>query len=114
VFEVIYPGAVEDLRFNGLSLASIMEKGDIPVRDQLLLTRLYESSEISVAELQQAVNDCGHDEIKYELSRALQVMQYCEMLLPPQTALYFSLATLSGTGHYSGLNYKIYVSIDDG
>lgn len=73
IYNVMLPGAAEEIRFHGQSLASIMEKAGIDEKDRLLLTALYQSPRTSIAELQQAVNDISHSGLKEELSKVINL-----------------------------------------
>ncbi|CZA70139.1 hypothetical protein HPA73_01535 [Streptococcus suis] len=109
ILEVISPGLSEYLRFSNRDISSAMSKIDIEKRDGEKIIELFQFDKILYSNLSFYYSQIKDEPIKLEIKK---VIQLCELLSKyiEDCPIYFSLSNLYGTGHYSGMNYKIFIT----
>ncbi len=108
-FECLAPGLASAVRFDDRGI-DVLADCDLKPADRLVLSELFERDDVSVSTFREYAarfSDgrlCRESEIVEQLISALQLWS---VTIPAR----FSLSNLSGTGHYSGLTFSVYVRV---
>lgn len=108
VFNTIEEGLAEKVRFNGIQELNSVQLDE---EDKLILTQIFEKETISFSELETVEEKLLNQNVKDEIKRALEVKTFLTDNFNVSDEICFSLKNLEGTGHYSGLHYRIYLKI---
>ncbi|HGN7760210.1 TPA: portal protein, partial [Streptococcus pyogenes] len=74
---------------------------------------LYEKDKINMELLISLISKISNKLVKQEFIKVLVLYEYVKNFLPVD-CIYFSLSNLYGTGHYSSMNYKIFIRTKSG
>ncbi|MED3330384.1 ATP phosphoribosyltransferase regulatory subunit [Bacillus thuringiensis] len=107
IFNCIEPNLAEKIRFNDNGI-SILEQSNINQNDQQILTELFQIERITIENLKTYLPNIKNQLIQVEFSKILEITNYLRVLIP-SCPIYFSLKDLHGTGHYSSLNYQVFI-----
>lgn len=113
ILEVLSSGLSEYLRFSDIDISSALSKIDIENEDREKIIKLFQYDKIPYRDLSIYYAQIKDEQIKSEIRKVIQI---CELLSKyiEECPVYFSLFNLYGTGHYSGLNYKIFITDSTG
>ncbi|EOO57280.1 hypothetical protein IKE_06364 [Bacillus cereus VD196] len=107
IFNCIEPNLAEKIRFND-NVICILEQCNVNQNDQQILTELFQIERITIENLKTYLPNIKNQLIQLEFSRILELTNYLKILIP-SCPIYFSLKDLHGTGHYSSLNYQVFI-----
>ena len=108
IFNVINKGLAEKVRFEGIS---ILESEDIDEKDKKIIYNSFAKEVLTFSEVEVVLDEISNDRIKRELKNMTAIYQFIREQYKIDDQVYFSLSNLEGTGHYSGLHYRIYLEI---
>ncbi len=109
IFNAVLPNLAEKIRFEGIEN---IEEAHINERDRAILKELYELKMVDFSGLCKKVKNIKNVEVRTEFEKALQVQRILVNNFGINDNIYFNLHNLEGTGHYSGLHYRIYMEIN--
>lgn len=108
IFNVIEEGLAEKIRFGGIEK---LEAIAVCVRDKDALTEFYKKGMVTCSEIEQLLKQLSDTKIKNEVEKMIKVCQFLQIEFEIKDKIYFNISNLEGTGHYSGLHYRIYLEI---
>lgn len=109
IFDSIFCGLAEKIRFNGIEY---LKYSDLSVGDVEVLTNLYKNGRINFENVKEIFYSIESHSVKVELQKVIEVFEYLTKIFKIRDKIYFSLNNLEGTGHYSGLHYRIYIKVN--
>ena len=109
IFNIINDGLAEKVRFEGIS---VIESEMLDEKDKELISIAFEKEVLTFLEIETIFNRISDEKIKKELEKMISVYQFIKEQYKIDDEIYFSISNLEGTGHYSGLHYRIYLEID--
>lgn len=107
IFEQIFVGLTEKIRFEGIQCLEIT---DISISDKKILYDLFKKGQVGLKFVKSAISKINDMNIKNEMQKAVDVGESIQRVA--DIPIVFNLANLGGSGHYSGMNYRFYASID--
>lgn len=107
IFDAIRPGLSHDIRFSEEGI-ECLNQVNIANNDRRQLKKLFFLDRIPLVDAIKFFESIESPEIKREFNKIIQLRDFL-LCLVPQCRLLFSLKNLSGTGHYSSLNYKAFI-----
>lgn len=108
IFNSISSNLASEIRFSSRGI-DLIDGFDLNTNDVEILKKLYEIDRITLEVTLEYFEKIEKESIKNELSKIIDIYKYL-LFISPGCPVYFSLKNLSGTGHYSGLNYKVFIS----
>ncbi|WP_323695884.1 ATP phosphoribosyltransferase regulatory subunit [Staphylococcus pseudintermedius] len=107
IFDVLKVGLAKNIRFSEKGIEIL---DDIPMEnnDRLLLKKLFSIDRITISELKKIMKNFYNKNIQSEIQKIIDI-NFGINKFSSGAPVYFSLKNLSGTGHYTGLNYKIFI-----
>ena len=108
IFNIIKEGLAEKIRFDGIEE---LKNVSICDEDKKALVEFYRKGLITCAELEYLLKILKDVNIKSEIKKMLEVYYYLLKEFDIKDEIYFNINNLEGTGHYSGLHYRIYMEI---
>lgn len=108
VFNSIIEGLAENIRFNGIETLNSEELNE---KDKSIIIEEFNRGCISFSELESVEEKLQSRKVKAEIRRAIDVKKYLTDVFNVNDEICFSFKNLEGTGHYSGLHYRIYLEI---
>ena len=109
ILNAINEGLAEKVRFEGIS---IIESEDLDEKDKELICNAFEKEVLTFSEIEVILNQISNDRIKRELEKMTLIYKFIKEQYKIDDQVYFSFKNLEGTGHYSGLHYRIYLEIE--
>lgn len=109
ILNAINEGLAEKVRFEGVS---IIESEDLDEKDKELICNAFEKEVLTFSEVEVISNQISNDRIKSELKKMILLYKFIKEQYMIDDQVYFSFKNLEGTGHYSGLHYRIYLEIE--
>lgn len=109
IFNSISKDMAEKIRFEGISS---LNNCSICEDDKILICEAYAKQVLGFSEIANLLEKICDDKVKFELEKMISVYQFLIEQYMIQDKIYFSLNNLEGTGHYSGLHYRIYLEIE--
>lgn len=110
IYNVIKDGLAEKIRFNGIEQLS---KTSLSDSDKNLLLKLFEKGNVEFSDLEIIGEQLNDLKIKDELRKLNKIGSLLLNIFKIEDKIFFSFNNLEGTGHYSGLHYRIYMKIED-
>lgn len=108
VFNSISEGLAERIRFNGIE---VLNNEKISEQDKEIIKKEFTKEQISFSELELLENKLHNMKVREELQKAKEIKIFLTDFFKVSDEIFFSLKNLEGTGHYSGLHYRIYLDI---
>jgi histidyl-tRNA synthetase len=108
IFNCLKENLATKIRFNGIDHKMFHDVG-ICSSDLYMLHKLFYLGCIPITEVEQLADQITDQRLKYQFKKVTDLNRYLKLLLPTGTKVYFSLADINGTGHYSGLNYQVFI-----
>lgn len=108
IFDVIKSDLSREIRFSKKGI-DLLKFENISQNDRRWLTTIFNRERVTIQEAKQIFELIEHPQVRYEFNKVVQLNNYLNFLIPNSKIL-FSLSNLSGTGHYSSLNYKVFIS----
>lgn len=112
IFDVLEKDLSKKLRFEDISIEAILGKY-LCNNDIEIIKYLYEKDKINMELLISLISKISNKLVKQEFIKVLVLYEYVKNFLPAD-CIYFSLSNLYGTGHYSSMNYKIFIRTKSG
>ncbi|HEQ9820767.1 TPA: hypothetical protein VIS21_000364 [Streptococcus pyogenes] len=112
IFDVLEKDLSKKLRFEDISIEAILGKY-LCNNDIEIIKCLYEKDKINMELLISLISKISNKLVKQEFIKVLDLYEYVKNFLPAD-CIYFSLSNLYGTGHYSSMNYKIFIRTKSG
>lgn len=109
IFNALSPNLAQEIRFNGIKKLNEVEL--LPSDKEILLT-IFAQNTIPFEDFLKIAEKIQHEQVKKEIKKLNDI--YMFLLTQHFTGkVLFSLSNLGGTGHYSGINYRIYADLED-
>ncbi|MBP3285253.1 MAG: ATP phosphoribosyltransferase regulatory subunit [Clostridia bacterium] len=107
IFNAVSPGLAQEIRFNGIEK---LIESDLSSSDKAILLSLFHQGTVPITEFFDIASNIKNEEIQKEVEKVKTVYHYLHTLQFPGKIL-FSLSNFGGTGHYTGMNYRIYANL---
>lgn len=108
IFNIIKDGLAEKIRFDGIEE---LEKVSINDVDRRNLVEFFKKGKLTCSEIEFLMESLSDDNVKDEIRKMLKVYYFLVDEFAIEDEIYFNISNLEGTGHYSGLHYRIYMEI---
>lgn len=109
VLNAISKGLAEKVRFGGISE---LESENLEEKEKELICNAFMKDFLTISEIEVVLSKISNEKIKEELEKMSIVYKFLKEQYKIDDQVYFSLKNLEGTGHYSGLHYRIYLEIE--
>lgn len=109
VLNAISKGLAEKVRFGGISE---LESENLEEKEKELICNAFMKDFLTISEIEVVLRKISNEKIKEELEKMSIVYKFLKEQYKIDDQVYFSLKNLEGTGHYSGLHYRIYLEIE--
>ena len=106
IFNCIDDKLAEKIRFGN----GITELENVPLskQDKDLFVKYYNKNILNLQDIEYMFNYIQNEQIKEQLGLYLQVYNGLKLFFKKDFPIVFSIHNLEGSGHYSGLHYRIY------
>ena len=110
LFNAFFEGLAEKIRFKGIET---INKFEVDEKDRVILMESFLKGCIPFSELQDIKEKLKNQKAKHQIEKAIEVYTLLTDFFEITDEIKFSFNNFEGTGHYSGLHYRIYIDIDD-
>ena len=112
IFDSIQKGLSKKIRDNGIiEIESIL---NLDKNDKMVIKELFKDNRISYQNLEKNLKKIHNNNIIIEINKMIEIRKnIINFFGIEEENIFFSLKNVQGTGHYSGLHYRIYCKFKD-
>jgi len=109
IFNAISPELAQEIRFSGIEK---LNEAELIPSDKTILLSLFQIKNMPITDFLRIIATIQHEKIRAEVEKVRNIyLHLCALQFPGK--ILFSLSNFGGTGHYTGINYRLYANLGE-